>query len=133
MSAAFLSIWTLASRELVRFYRQRSRVVGALLPPVVFWGLIGAGLGGSFQAGGQGPIQYLFPGTVMLIVLFTGIFSTISLIEDRKEGFLQSVLIAPIPRASIVLGKLLGGSTLAWVQGAAFLVVAPAIGATFTV
>lgn len=141
----FLAIWTLASRELVRFYRQRSRVIGALLPPILFWGLIGAGLGGSFHAGGwsggvasapgvgETSLPYLFPGTVMLIVLFTGIFSTISLIEDRQDGFLQSVLVAPIPRSSIVLGKLLGGATLAWAQGAPFLALAPMIGATLTV
>ena len=145
MSAAGLSIATLWQRELVRFYRQRSRVVGAVVPPILFWALIGAGLGGSFHAGGvasgaaagpgagEGALQYMFPGSVMLIVLFTAIFSTISIIEDRREGFLQSVLVAPIPRASIVLGKVLGGTTLAWLQGLLFLVFAPAIGASITV
>jgi len=63
-----------------------------------------------------------------MIVLFTAIFSTISLIEDRKEGFLQSVLVAPIPRSSFVLGKILGGSTLATLQGFLFLLLAPFIG-----
>ena len=138
--AAWLSIWTLAERELVRFYRQRARVIGAVAPPLVFWTLIGSGLGASFRAaptdnagaGGLTALQYLFPGTVMLTVLFTSIFSTISLIEDRREGFLQSVLVAPIPRASLVLGKLLGGATLACAQGALFLLCAPFIGASLT-
>ena len=144
MNAALLSIWTLASRELVRFYRQRSRVVGALLPPVIFWAVIGTGLGGSFHAGGwmhggaatpgagERSLHYLFPGTVMLIVLFTGIFSAFSLIDDRNAGLLQSVLVAPIPRASIVLGKLSGGATLACLQGGLFLALAPALGVALT-
>src|SRR5580692_10257503 len=99
MRALFLSAGTLWQRELVRFFRQRSRVVGALGPPVLFWFLIGSGLGGSFRlaalpAGVEGAnyLQYFFPGTITLIVLFTAIFSTISIIEDRHEGFLQSVL-----------------------------------------
>ena len=142
MNAPWLATWTLAQRELVRFYRQRSRVIGALAPPILFWGLIGAGLGGSFHAGGaamgaapavgENSLQYLFPGTVMLIVLFTSIFSTISLIEDRREGFLQAVLVAPVPRLGIVLGKLLGGATLGWLQGVMFLALAPTVGATAT-
>ena len=61
--------------------------------------------------------DYFFPGTLVLILLFTAIFTTISIIEDRREGFLQSVLVAPIPRWSMVLGKLLGGTLIAWLQG----------------
>lgn len=120
---------TLWRRELVRFYRDRARVVGALLPPLVFWFLIGSGLGGSFRAAGsENYLQYFFPGTVLLIVLFTAIFSTISVIEDRREGFLQSVLVAPIPRAALVLGKVLGGASLAFLQGLLFLALAPTVG-----
>ncbi len=132
MSAAMLSIATLWQRELVRFYRDRSRVIGALTPPIVFWFLIGAGLGTSFRmpgaAAGTTFLQYFFSGTLVLIVLFTSIFSTISIIEDRREGFLQSVLVAPIPRASIVLGKVLGASTVGFFQGLTFLIFAPAAG-----
>src|SRR3954471_20991614 len=91
---------SLARRELVRFLRQRHRIVGALATPIVFWLLIGAGMGRSFQnAAGSGSgnyLKYFYPGTVLMILLFTAIFSTISIIEDRKEGFLQSVLVAPI-------------------------------------
>jgi ABC-2 type transport system permease protein len=129
-----LAIWTLCSRELVRFYRQRNRVIGALGSPLVFWLLIGSGMSGvgaSFKpfAGHEGmtAIEYLYPGTMALILLFTAIFSTISIIEDRREGFLQSVLVAPIPRMSIVLGKILGGSVLAVSQGLLFLVLAPTV------
>src|SRR5205823_9406972 len=90
---------SLCHRELVRFLRQRHRVVGALATPIVFWLLIGAGMGRSFAGGdgGRGSyLQYFYPGTVLMILLFTAIFSTISIIEDRREGFLQSVLVAPI-------------------------------------
>ena len=120
---------TLWERELVRFYRDKSRIIGALTPPVLFWFLIGAGLGGSFKsAAGMNYLQYFFSGTLELIVLFTSIFSTISIIEDRREGFLQTVLIAPIPRLSIVLGKVLGASTVGFLQGLSFLIFAPAAG-----
>ncbi len=127
----FLATYTLWLREIVRFYRDRSRVLGALGSPLVFWFLIGSGLGRSFHGGpGQQPmaggyLQYFYPGTLALILLFTAIFSTISIIEDRQAGFLQGVLVAPVPRSAIVLGKLLGGTTLAAMQGAVFLLLAP--------
>jgi ABC-2 type transport system permease protein len=132
MSLFLLAVWTLWQRELVRFYRQPSRVIGALAPPVLFWLLIGFGLGPSFHAPGAGTgtsyLAYFFPGVVILILLFTAIFSEISIIEDRREGFLQAVLVSPAPRASVVLGKVLGGTTLALLQSAAFLLLGPAIG-----
>src|SRR5687767_6345009 len=123
---------SLARRELVRFLRQRNRVIGALATPVVFWLLIGAGMGRSFRAVGTpeeyGYLQFFFPGTVLMILLFTAIFSTVSVIEDRREGFLQSVLVAPVPRSAIVLGKVLGGTLLAFGQALLFLLLAPLIG-----
>jgi ABC-2 type transport system permease protein len=123
---------SLAHRELTRFLRQRHRVIGALATPIVFWLLIGGGMGRSFSApglpDGADYIQFFFPGTVLMILLFTAIFSTISIIEDRREGFLQSVLVAPVPRTSIVLGKVLGGTALAFGQGALFLCLAPTVG-----
>ncbi len=125
-----LAVYTLWLREIVRFARQRSRIVGALGSPIVFWFLIGSGLGQSFRpdpetATAGGYLEYFFPGTLALVVLFTAIFSTISIIEDRHEGFLQGVLVAPVPRAAIALGKILGGATLALGQAAVFLMLAP--------
>ncbi len=121
-----VSLWW---REVIRFLRQRSRIVGALGSPLLFWILLGSGLGSSFHSpqapAGMGYLEYFFPGTVALILLFTAIFSTISIIEDRREGFLQAVLAAPVPRSSIVLGKILGGTTLALLQGLLFLALAP--------
>lgn len=132
---------SLCQRELVRFVRQRNRVIGAFATPIVFWLLIGAGMGRSFQAptpsgepSGLSPgyMEYFFPGTVLMILLFTAIFSTISIIEDRREGFLQSVLVAPVPRQAIVLGKVLGGTALATGQGLLFLLLAPTVGIRFS-
>src|SRR5688572_2130353 len=97
---------SLARRELVRFLRQRNRIIGALATPLVFWLLIGAGMGRSFSAAGpdgDNYLRYFFPGTVLMILLFTAIFSTISIIEDRREGFLQGVLVAPVSKMAIVL------------------------------
>ncbi|RPI26418.1 MAG: multidrug ABC transporter permease [Acidobacteria bacterium] len=119
-------------RELTRFRRQRSRWIGALGTPLIFWLLIGSGIGASFRPpAGSGSINYLeyfFPGTVLLVVLFTAIFSTFSVIEDRREGFLLSVLVAPVSRLAIVLGKVLGGTTIALVQGLLLLLLAPFVG-----
>jgi ABC-2 type transport system permease protein len=125
-----LASYTLWLREVVRFVRQRSRIVGALGSPLVFWFLIGSGLGRSFQGGPALPLQggyleYFYPGTLALIVLFTAIFATISIVEDRQEGFLQGVLVAPVPRTAIVCGKILGSTTLAVAQGLVFLALAP--------
>src|SRR5690348_8475248 len=127
-----LPAFTLWWREVVRFYRQRTRVVGVIASPVVFWLVIGSGFGTSFRSGGAGASQhyldYFYPGALIMIVLFTSIFTMMSVIEDRKEGFLLSVLVAPVSRSAIVLGKVLGGTTLAAVQGLIFLVFAPFVG-----
>lgn len=127
-SRPWLAVYTLSWREIVRFLRQRNRVMGAIGQPILFWLLFGAGLSKSFSlspagASGQSFLAYYFPGSLVLILLFTAIFATISIIEDRKEGFLQAVLVAPIPRWSMVLGKVLGGSLLALVQGLIFLIL----------
>lgn len=127
-----LPAFTLWWRELVRFYRQRSRVVGVIASPLVFWLVIGSGFGTSFRsgssAGQQHYLDYFYPGALIMIVLFTSIFTMMSVIEDRKEGFLLSVLVAPVPRSAIVLGKVLGGTTLAAAQGLIFLVFSPLVG-----
>jgi len=127
-----LPVGTLWWRELVRFYRQRGRLLGALGMPLIFWIFIGSGIGASFQPpvsdGGVNYLEYFYPGTMIMIVLFTSIFSSISVIEDRREGFLLSVLVAPVSRSGVVLGKVLGGATLAFVQGFLFVAAAPLVG-----
>lgn len=124
-----VSLWW---REVVRFYRQRARVVGVIASPLLFWIVIGSGFGTSFRSsnapGGQRYLEFFFPGALIMIVLFTAIFTMMSVIEDRKEGFLLSVLVAPVPRTAIVLGKVMGGTTLSAIQGMIFLIFAPFAG-----
>jgi len=122
MNSFFRAVETLWVRDMVRFYRQPSRVVGAVASPFIFWLLIGSGVGRTF-GGGQDYLIYFLPGAVLLVIFFTAIFSTISLIEDRKEGFLQGVLVAPVSRAAIVFGKVLGSAALAGAQAILFLVI----------
>jgi ABC-2 type transport system permease protein len=128
-----LSLWW---REIVRFYRNRSRVIGVIASPLLFWIVIGSGFGTSFRggsgAGSQHYLDFFFPGALTMIVLFTAIFTMMSVIEDRNEGFLLSVLVAPVSRSVIVLGKVLGGTTLAAGQGLIFLIFAPLVGVHFT-
>jgi len=136
-AGAWLAVWTLCQRELVRFFRQKNRVIGAVGQPVLFWLLFGSGFGSSFQMSNEGQAsvtyyQYYFPGTLVLIVLFTSIFATISIIEDRREGFLQAVLVAPVSRLVLVLGKVLGGSLIALAQGVLFLLLGLTIGVSFS-
>lgn len=115
--------------------RDRSRVAGALLQPLGFWLLLGLGFQGAFQMpGGRGTgyLEFLFPGIVMLVVLFTAIFSTISVVEERREGFLQAALVAPVPRIGLALGNALGGTLLAAAQALLFLLAAPLAGLPVT-
>jgi ABC-2 type transport system permease protein len=132
-AGVILPAFTLWWREIVRFYRQTTRVIGVLASPLVFWVVIGSGFGTSFRSGGgvgqQHYLDYFYPGALIMIILFTSIFTMMSVIEDRKEGFLLSVLVAPVPRTAIVLGKVLGGTTLAAIQGMIFLIFAPFAGA----
>jgi ABC-2 type transport system permease protein len=126
---SLLTVRMLCWREMIRFFRQRNRVVGAIGQPIVFWLLFGAGLRQTYRlsaAGetGQNALEYLFPGSLVLILLFTAIFATISVIEDRREGFLQAVLVAPAPRWAMLLGKVLGGTAIAMIQGLIFLALA---------
>ena len=120
MSPSLATIRVLWQRDLVRYVRQRSRVAGALGQPLLVWLLLGTGLAGSFVVPGAEDVdysEYLFPGVVSLVVLFSAVFSTMSVIEDRAEGFLQVVLVAPGSRFSLVLGKALGGASVALLHG----------------
>ncbi|MFK7845697.1 MAG: ABC transporter permease [Rhodothermales bacterium] len=124
-------------REIIKFVRDRSRLIGALAQPVVFWLLLGLGFQRSFtfpaaaSAASDASInylEYLFPGTIALMILFTAIFSTISIVEERKSGFLQAALIAPVSRSAFVLGTTLGGTSLSLFQTLLLLLLLPFIG-----
>ncbi len=112
----WLPVSTLLTRDLIRFWREKARVVGFVGSPLLFWLLIGSGFG---------DLGFFFPGTLVLTVMFSAVFSTMTLIEDRREGFLLSMLVSPAPRGAMVLGKILGSTTLAWLQGLLFLAFLP--------
>jgi daunorubicin resistance ABC transporter membrane protein len=117
-------------RDLVRFFRQPSRLAGALGQPVLFWLVIGSGLSATFRMPGTGVryLAYFYPGVVLMVVLFASIFTTLSVIEDRHRGFLQAVLAGPGSSGALVLGKVLGSASVALSQAALFLALAPAAG-----
>lgn len=122
---------SLAWREFTRFIRQPNRVIGTVAQPVLFWVFLGAGFTGSFRMPGAEDVSYLeyfYPGVMLMMVLFASIFSSITIIEDRDAGFLQGVLVAPVPRLAIVLGKVVGGSSIALVQVAVLLIAVPFLG-----
>jgi ABC-2 type transport system permease protein len=123
LNSFILPAATLWQRELVRFWRQKSRVLGVVASPLVFWLIIGYG---------SNDLSRFYSGALVLTVMFSAIFSTISIIEDRREGFLLSMMVSPAPRTSLVLGKILGSATLAWIQGLIFLAFAPLAGVSIT-
>lgn len=132
-SQAFMAMWSLAFRELIRFFRQRSRLIGAFLTPVLFWCLLGFGIDGSSTSdagvGGAANFkQYFVPGMMVMAVVFTAIYSAISLIEDRNSGFFQGVIVSPLPRWSWVASKILGASLISIFQGLLLLPLAFATG-----
>jgi ABC-2 type transport system permease protein len=123
--------WTLAKREYTRFMRQPSRVAGSIGQPLLFWIVLGAGLSPSFRPAGMEGMtytEYFYPGVLMMMVLFAGVFSSITVIEDRDQGFLQGVLVAPVSRMAIVLGKVGGAAAIALTQAVIMLLVAPFLG-----
>ncbi|MFO1533626.1 MAG: ABC transporter permease [Thermoplasmatota archaeon] len=120
-------------REMIRFVRARSRIVGGLVQPILFLFVLGYGLGSLVPAaGGVDYKRFIFPGTLSMSVVTTSIFSAISIVWDREFGFLREMLVAPVSRASIVLGKTSGGATVATSQGAIMLLLAPVVGVTLT-
>jgi len=130
---AVIGILTLWQRDLLRFWRDRTRIVGGLAQPLLFLAIFGAGLSpwmGRLGGATMGPdyVQFIYPGIIGMSVLFSSIFSAVSVVWDREFGFLKELLVAPIPRWSIVIGKALGGSSTSMLQGLLLLVLAPVIG-----
>lgn len=127
LQASLATIAVLWKRDLKRLFRQPSRLAGAIGQPLIFWLVIGGGFAPSFHMPGSevGYLEYFYPGVVAMVVLFTAIFGAMSLIEDRREGFLQAVLAGPGSRASVAIGKVLGGATVAFLQAIVFVALAP--------
>jgi ABC-2 type transport system permease protein len=113
---------------MLKFVRDRSRVLGAVAQPLALWLLLGLGFQNTFRPpdGVEGSyVSFLFPGILALVLLFTALFSTISIVEERTSGFLQAVMVAPTPRTALVLGTALGGTLLATLQALLFLAALP--------
>jgi ABC-2 type transport system permease protein len=118
-------------RELIRFSRSRARIVTSLAQPVLYLFVLGSGIGSLAATGptrGFDFRTFMFPGVIALTVLFTSIFSAVSIVWDREFGFLREMLVAPVRRGALVSGKCIGGASVATVQGALMLFLAPAVG-----
>ena len=122
-------IYILWLRQLKRYFRSRSRIIGSLGQPLLFLVALGFGLGPIYeQAGGGDYIQFLVPGVIAMSILFTAIFSGIEVIWDRQFGFLKETLVAPVSRVDIMIGRTLGGGTVAVFQGVIVFVITLFIG-----
>jgi ABC-2 type transport system permease protein len=123
-AAAMSTVYIMWLRELKKFFRNRSRVIGALGQPLLFLLAFGYGFGAVFRAAGQGNyIQFLAPGIIGMSIIFGSIFNGMSLIWDRQFGFLKETLVAPVPRFAIMFGRTLGGATTAALQGCVVLAI----------
>jgi ABC-2 type transport system permease protein len=135
MAEVWRGTWVVAYRELLRFVNERSRVVGSLAFPLVFLVIFGAGFGqliGSL-APGVDFIQFMYPGLVAMSVLTSSLFAGVSVVWDREFGFLREVMVAPIARSGIVLGKAIGATVTALLQVFLLLLLAPVIGVSLSV
>ncbi len=111
-------VYILWLRQIKKYFRSRSRIIGSLGQPLLFFISFGFGFGTIYQKAGEGDyLQFLAPGIILMSVLHTAVFSGIDVIWDRQFGFLKETLVAPVPRIQIVLGKTLGGATVATIQG----------------
>jgi ABC-2 type transport system permease protein len=118
------AIYILWLRELKRYFRSRAMMVASLGQPLLYLLVLGFGLGPVFQRAGNGSyIQFVAPGVIGMSVLFTSVFSGIGLLWDRQFGFLKETLVAPVPRVTVMLGKTLGGATIATIQGLLVLII----------
>jgi len=129
MAIVFRSIWVIAYRELVRFVQDRPRMISSFSMPIIFLLIFGAGFGrliGQMMPGVD-YIQFMYPGILAMTVLMTSIMSGISIVWDREFGFLKEVLVSPLSRSGVLVGKAVGAATIAIIQGAIMLVLAPIV------
>jgi ABC-2 type transport system permease protein len=132
--ASLRAIYIIWYRDILRYWRDRWRLVASLAQPLLFLVVFGSGLssalgrGALFGAGGFTYIQFMYPGIIGMAILFTAIFGAMSIVWDREFGFLKEVLVAPIDRSAVAIGKALGGTTQAMIQGLILLVLAPFVG-----
>ena len=135
MTEVFRAIWVVAYREILRFIADRSRLVSSFAFPLVFLVVFGAGFSriiGDLGGGDVSFVQFMYPGILAMTVVMSSLFAGMSVVWDREFGFLKEVLVAPLSRSGIVIGKAAGGSFTAVVQGTVMLVIAPIVGIAVT-
>ncbi len=126
-------------RDVIKFFRDRSRLISSFVMPFMFLILFGSGMGGaikSLMAGARAPaglagfdfVKFMFPGIIGMTVFNTSIFSALSIVQDREFGFMKEIMVSPVPRVHIALGKTLGGATVALMQGVLMFIFVPFIG-----
>ncbi|MBI5236376.1 MAG: ABC transporter permease [Deltaproteobacteria bacterium] len=129
---SYKAVYVIVLREFKRFFRQKGRLVVTLARPLIWLLIVGSGFSGIINIGahaeGASYMQFILPGIVGMTILFSSVFSTISVVWDREFGFLREMLVAPVSRATIVAGKLLSGTLLSLFQGATLLLIAPLLG-----
>jgi len=129
-----IGIYTIWYRDILRFWRDRMRMIGSIMFPLLFLFVFGSGLSSRMGAFGQGIdfSQFMFPGIIGMTVLMSSFMGGVSLVWDREFGFLKEVLIAPISRASVALGKMFGSATIALLQGMIIMLFSPLIGVSLS-
>ncbi|TEU17926.1 MAG: ABC transporter [Dehalococcoidia bacterium] len=129
MAIVFRTIWVIAYRELLRFVQDRPRMFSSFSMPIIFLIIFGAGFGrliGQMMPGVD-YIQFMYPGILAMTVLMTSVMSGVSIVWDREFGFLKEVLVSPLSRSGVLVGKAVGAATIAIIQGAIMLVLAPIV------
>jgi len=135
MNHELTALYFMWRRELIRFYRSKSRVVGSLAMPFFFMAILGSSMNGltSLPSGDGNYLEFLMPGILSMVLLFGSVFTGVIVIMDRQFGFLKETLVAPVSRTCIVLGKSLGGATTAVLQGLMMMGLAIIMGATIDI
>src|SRR4249920_1951026 len=136
MMKALKVVYTIWLREYKTFAREKVRVVAMVAQPLLYLAILGRGITSGMKLTGAGEvdyIKYMYPGVISMSILFTSIFSALSIIWDREFGFLKEVLVAPVPRWAVALGKSFGGATIAMIQSAIMIAMAPIVGITLSV